>query len=380
LHFHLIRKRKSSFDHLIPDISHLIILFVNMSEEKTPESPAAGEASEAPPAEGGEGGSPAPAEASSPSRSSSPKGHAKSRKKGAVDLFEAKIGFVGAGKMAESIINGLISHGKVEAAKIHVAAPSTKSLEKLKQLGCHVTKRSYDIFGRYDCDIVFLCFHGDVVTKCYGKSASHPRALTTNFIPNMKHPLYVLSLVSGGIKLSEIKKTLLNPDHPHKYMIEMHRIMINASCAYGLGLCCVDVEPDSNKLAPIVRELLSKIAKLEFVPEDQMDAACALAGNGLAFAYYYIGAMADGAFKMGLARNTAIKFAAKTAQSAAQSLLESGKHPSELKDSCSSPSGAAVYGLHSLDKADVQSGLQAAVEAAHRRARELAGTLKEGGS
>ncbi len=75
---------------------------------------------------------------------------------------------------------------------------------------------------------------------------------------------------------------------------------------------------------------------------------------------------------MGLSRQIAIKFAAKTAQCAALTLLESGKHPSELKDSCTSPSGAAIYGIHVLDKADVASGIVAAVEAAHKRAKQMA--------
>ena len=187
----------------------------------------------------------------------------------------------------------------------------------------------------------------------------------------MKHPLYILSLVSG-VKLDQIRATLLNPDHPEKYMIEMHRICLNTACAYGIGLGAIDVEPDGKKCSPLVRDIMSAMAKVEYIPDTQMDAACALGGNGLAFVYYYINALADGAFKMGLNRQTAVKFAAKTAQSAALTLLESGKHPGELKDSCCSPSGAAVYGIHVLDKADVGSGVAGAVEAAHKRAMELA--------
>jgi len=53
-------------------------------------------------------------------------------------------------------------------------------------------------------------------------------------------------------------------------------------------------------------------------------------------------------------------------------MLESGKHPTELRDEVCSPSGAAIYGIHVLDKAEVQSGVAAAVEAAHKRANEMA--------
>jgi pyrroline-5-carboxylate reductase len=297
----------------------------------------------------------------------------KNKRSKVVDFSNAKIGFVGAGKMTESLIQGLITYGKVEASRLHVSAPSTKNLERLKQQfsGLHVSKRNIDIFGKYDCDIVFVAVHGSVIKNCYKLGGQRPAPLTTNFIPNMKHPLYILSLVSG-YDLNSIKACLLNPEHPEKYMLEMHRIVINCSCAYGLGICAVDCEPDSKKLAEPLRTMLSSVAKLEYVPESQMDAACAVCGAGLAFSYYFIQALADGAFKMGLSRAMATKFAAKTVQSATQAMLESGKHPMELRDEVCSPSGAAIYGIHVLDKADVQSGVTAAVEAAHKRAEELA--------
>lgn len=288
-----------------------------------------------------------------------------------VDINEAKFGFLGAGKVADAIIRGLIQYGKVDPKRIYVAAKTTKNLEIMKQKGCHITKRNYDIFAKYDCDFIFLCFHGSVIKQCYKMGGSRPHPLTTNFIPNMKHPLYILSLVSG-VTLDQIRACLLNPEHPEKYMIEMHRICVNTACAYGLGLGAIDVEPDGKKCSSIVRDVLSTISKLEYIPENQMNAACALGGNGLAFVYYYISALADGAFKMGLNRQTATKFAAKTAQCAALTLLESGKHPSELRDGCTSPSGPAVYGIHVLDKADVGSGVAGAIEAAHRRAIDMA--------
>lgn len=296
------------------------------------------------------------------------------RKLGDLDLAVAKIGFIGAGKMAQCIIEGLINHGKIPPSNIFVAAPTNKNLEKLKTFGVKTSKRSIDIFSKFDCDVIFVCIHGAPIKNCY--DAERPRAFTVNFIPYMRHPLYILSLV-WGVKLHEIKACLLNPDHPEKYSIEMHRIMMNAACAYGLGICAIDKEPDSPAVTAPVRNLLSSIAKLEYLSGEQMDAACAIGGGGLAFAYYFINAMADGAFKVSLDRDTSIKFAAKTVHCATQCLLESGKHPDELRDFVSTPSGAAIYGIHVLDKADVASGVIAAVEAAHQRAFVLAAKAED---
>lgn len=298
---------------------------------------------------------------------------ARSKKGRTIDLENAKIGIIGAGKVAEYLVDGLLNFAKIPAKRIVIAAPSTKNTDKFKTLGCPTTKRNIDIFARYDCDVIFLCFHGGVVKYCYKLGGIRPHPITTNYIPNMKHAICVLSMVSG-VNLEQIKAVLLNPEHPKGYILEMHRVMLNAAVAYGLGICAIDVEPDSSKLSAPIRTLLSSMGRLEYVPESQMDAACAIAGNGLAFGYYFMNAMADGAFKMGLSRNMAIKFAAKTVHCGAQCLLESGRHPSELRDTVTAAGGPAIYGIHVLDKADVASGIQGAVEAAYKRAVELAET------
>lgn len=83
-------------------------------------------------------------------------------------------------------------------------------------------------------------------------------------------------------------------------------------------------------------------------------------------------AVSDGALKTGMSRTHAIKFCAKIASCAAQTLLESNKHPNELKDEVCAPTGGAIYGLAVLDKADVMAGVSAAVEASYNRAINLA--------
>lgn len=237
-----------------------------------------------------------------------------------------------------------MNHAKIDASRIHVAAPTEKNSAKFKAMGIKTTKRNIDLFGRFDCDVVFLACHGSVVAKCYSMGGTRPHPITVNYIPNMKHPLRVISLISG-FDLEKIKRVLLNPENPDKYLIEMHRVVVNASVAYGAGICAIDCEPDSRNLNPLVRTLLSSVASLEYVPEAQMDAACAVCGAGLAFSFYFMDAMANGAFKMGLSRQMSVKLSAKTLMCAAQSLLESGKHPGELRDAVCAPQGPAIYGI-----------------------------------
>lgn len=44
----------------------------------------------------------------------------------------------------------------------------------------------------------------------------------------MKHPIYILSVISG-VNLDAIKGCLLNPEHPERYVLEIHRIMVNTA-------------------------------------------------------------------------------------------------------------------------------------------------------
>jgi len=286
------------------------------------------------------------------------------------DVCGARIGIIGAGRMAESIVKGLLKADKIKPKQLFVAAKTSKNLDTFKVQGITTTSRSYDVFGKFDCDVIFMAVHGFVVRNCFKLGGTRPLALTTNFIPTRKRPTYILSLI-GGIPLADLKSTLLNPETEKRYKVEMHRLVLNTSVAYGLGLGALDVEIDSKKCAPLIRDILQSMAKVELVAPELMDAVCTVAGNGSAFVYYFISALADGGVKMGLNKLMAIKLATKTIQSAAQTLLETNKGPAELRDDSTSPSGGAIYGIHVLDKQDCASGIQAAIDASYRRLKEL---------
>ena len=290
-------------------------------------------------------------------------------------IENTKIGFIGAGKLTEAIINGLCLYGKVDPRRIYVAAPSSTNINRLKEnfAGLNTTNANRHIFGRFDCDIIFIAVNGNVIRNLYKMGGTRPSPLCTNYIPNMKHPFFVMSLVTG-FEIKCIKEILLNPEHPHKYMIAIHRLMINCAIAFAKGVAAADVDPAGPKFPKVVFDLIKPLTLcFEYLSEAEMDAACALCGPGLAFSYYFINAISDGALKIGLGRAVAIKFAAKTSKCASETLLKLGTvHPNELKDEVCAPSSGAIYGCSILDKADVASGVSGAVEAAHKRAMSLA--------
>ena len=89
----------------------------------------------------------------------------------------------------------------------------------------------------------------------------------------------------------------------------------------------------------MVKQLLSSSGLCEEIPEYQQDAFAGMAGSGPAYIYTIIQALSDGGVRMGLPRNLATNFAAQMTLGSAKMVLESGKHPGQLRDEVTSPGG-----------------------------------------
>lgn len=72
--------------------------------------------------------------------------------------------------------------------------------------------------------------------------------------------------------------------------------------------------------------------------------------------YLIIEALSDGGVKMGIPRAMAKQFAAQTVLGAAKMVLESNKHPAELRDEVCSPGGTTITGIHAMEKGGVRFG------------------------
>jgi pyrroline-5-carboxylate reductase len=120
-------------------------------------------------------------------------------------------------------------------------------------------------------------------------------------------------------------------------------------------------------------KLFSGVGEALVVPEAQLDAVTALSGSGPAYVFLVIEALSDAGVRAGLPRKTAEKLSAQTVFGAAKMVIETGKHPGELKDMVASPAGTTIEGLAVLEENGVRGAFIEAVDAAYRRARELGG-------
>lgn len=114
----------------------------------------------------------------------------------------------------------------------------------------------------------------------------------------------------------------------------------------------------------LVEELLKMTGKVMPIREEVMEAAMGVAGCGPAFVYMMIEAMADAGVAEGLFRDQAITLAAQTLLGAAKMVLETGKHPEQLKDEVCSPGGTTIRGVMALEKGGFRAAIEDAIEAA----------------
>jgi len=151
------------------------------------------------------------------------------------------------------------------------------------------------------------------------------------------------------------------------------RIMPNTPALVSKGMIALAVSPQiSGEKAVELETMLKGAGVVDRIDEKYLNAVTGISGSGPAFAYLFIEALADGGVLAGLPRDRALQYAAQTVYGSASMVMETGKHPGELKDMVCSPGGTTIAGVAALESGAFRSTVVKAVEAAWRRATELA--------
>ncbi len=176
---------------------------------------------------------------------------------------------------------------------------------------------------------------------------------------------FVLVSMAAGTSIERIQE-LAGGAYP------VIRIMPNTPVSIGEGMILYSCE--ENVTAEEEQNFLQAMAAAgRFSPlaEKLIDAGSAVSGCGPAFVDLFIEALADGGVACGLPRKQALEFAAQMAAGSARLILESGKHPGELKDAVCSPGGTTIQGVRALEEAGFRAGVMNAVIAAYEKNFDL---------
>jgi len=154
------------------------------------------------------------------------------------------------------------------------------------------------------------------------------------------------------------------------------RAMPNTPCMIQHGMtvvCCDSQVPKVYK--QFADRVFKSVGRCRFMEEKHMDGVTSLSASGVGFACTIMEGLADGGIMVGLPRDSAVELIAQAMHGAAQLVLQTGKHPAQIRDEVTTPGGCTIAGLLALEDGKIRSTLARAIEETTRVASSL-GTKK----
>ena len=269
-------------------------------------------------------------------------------------LDRLRIGFLGAGAMAEALAGGLRAAG-VEASALRLADPDPTRREHVERsLGVATTDDNTALVA--GSDLVVLAVKPQVVPEALAALAD-PR--------DRARPLWVS--IAAGVRIARLEAAL-GPG------VRVVRAMPNtpALVRSGATAICGNAAATAADLAH-AHALFASVGTCWTAPREALlDAVTGLSGSGPAYVFVFLEALGDAGVRMGLPRDAAYQLAFQTVLGAARLAIEDGRHPAALKDQVTSPGGTTIAGLERLEAGGLRAAVYDAVAAATRRSQELA--------
>lgn len=261
-----------------------------------------------------------------------------------------RIGFIGAGNMAQAMIRSMVQGG-YSAGTLFVYDVDTEKVQTLHaELGTGVA-------GTYE-QVVDAC---DAIVI----------AVKPHVVPTVMEELGKLSaqklLISIAAGWTVEALAAIAPQGARCV-----RVMPNTPAMVGEGMMAISLAHQlTAEEAQEVERALACCGRVAWVEDRLMDAVTAVSGSGPAYAFAFIDAMADGGVREGLPRAQAVQLAAQTVLGAARMVLETGTHPAALKSNVCSPGGTTIEAVYALEEHLFYSAVMSAVAAAAAKSREL---------
>lgn len=269
-------------------------------------------------------------------------------KKGAKFFMFKKIGFIGCGNMGTAL--ALAASKNINPQNILLANRRVQKAEILAQDIGAVVSTNAEIASV--CDLIFLGVKPQMMGDMLGDIAEVLAARKDKFI---------LVSMAAGLKTATIAD-MAGGEYP------IIRIMPNTPVAVGAGVTLMCTKNVSQTEAAEYIAVMDKSGVTDEIPENLMDAGMAVSGCGTAYMCLFLEALADGGVACGLPRDKAILYAAQTMLGMGELVMQSGEHPTVLKDKICSPAGTTIEGVRALERGGIRAAGMDAVISAYEKA------------
>ncbi|MGH3343719.1 MAG: pyrroline-5-carboxylate reductase [Carbonactinosporaceae bacterium] len=262
-----------------------------------------------------------------------------------------RVAVLGAGKMGEALLSGLLRAGQ-PARDLLATARRAERVRVLRE--------------RYGVEVVTNAEAAKAAdTLILAVKPQDMSALLDELAPHVPADRLVVT-AAAGTPTTFIERRL--PEG-----IPVVRVMSNTPVLVDQAMSAISAGAHAtSEHLRRTEEILAPVGAVIRVPESQQDAVTALSGSGPAYVYYLVEAMTDAGILLGLPRSVAHDLIVQAVYGAAVMLRESGEHPVTLREAVTSPGGTTIAAIRELEQHRVRAAFLDAIEAARDRARGLA--------
>ncbi|MFX1313021.1 MAG: pyrroline-5-carboxylate reductase [Promethearchaeota archaeon] len=267
-------------------------------------------------------------------------------------MFQKELGIIGLGKIGTTLLKVFIESNTIEREKIIVYDIDQNILhQRTEKFNVKSAKDNKQLVQ--ESKYVLIAVLPQVIDKVLEEIGS----LITEE--------QILISIAAGISIAHISKYV----DKHVGVI---RIMTNTPALVREAASAISSNENIKQSnLDFVKSLFNSLGLIVELEEKHLDAVTGLSGSGPAYLFIIMEALADGGVKMGLSREIALKLAAQMVLGSAKLVLETGKHPGELKDMVATPGGTTITAIHEIESAKLRATLIRAVEAATLKSKSM---------
>lgn len=273
-----------------------------------------------------------------------------------------KLTFIGAGKMAQAMINPIISKGYQPEENVTVFDVNPSTIKSIKNQFPNIDATQTMTDAIADSDMIVLAVKPQNINKSFFDQFPRDR---------MKEDATLVSILAG----TPVDDFM--PSGIHKIV----RAMPNTPAMIGEGMtvwCCTPnlsiAERDQ------VNKVLSTFGKAIYVDDEKfVDMSTSISGSGPAYIFMLMEAMIDAGVHMGFPREVATTLTYHTLLGSTRYAMKTGEHPAILRNQVTSPAGTTASAIYELENGKFRVVIKDAIWACYRRSLEIGGQMSQVG-
>lgn len=265
-----------------------------------------------------------------------------------------KIGFIGTGNMGSGIIKGIINSKFIPNENINIFDLDKNKVNSLIEK-YSVSPSNSEIEIVENSDIVLLAVKPHIYPAVLRKIKN-----------NLKNSTIILT-IAAGFSIEKVE-TIIGTDK------KVVRTMPNTPAQVLEGMTAISFNKNiSDEEKQIIFKLLNSFGKSIELEEKLFHAYTGISGSLPAYVYMFVEALADGGVLEGIPRDKAYEIISQTVLGSAKMILETAKHPGQLKDEVTSPSGTTIEAIKVLENGNFRGTVMNAVIACTEKSKKIAG-------